>query len=214
MQSFIEECTRAYSFEGFAIRGYLIFAGSSHELYYIIDMYSLIYYAVPYTYIPLDSFAAQEINRRARATSNDRLCTRWMYASQIHICITRIYTYTHWCMFKRDRSWYLFQLSVSCLPSPGYPTARVFQPKIHHVHTVSTALIPTRPVQSRCPVRGPRRSNPLIGLLKHPCDLYDDSRLILASLRSNYTHVAIVWQLSRSYVENFRDKLNIKPSRY
>lgn len=95
MQSFIEECTRAYSFEGFAIRGYLIFAGSSHELYYIIDMYSLIYYAVPYTYIPLDSFAAQEINRRARATSNDRLCTRWMYASQIHICITRIYTYTH-----------------------------------------------------------------------------------------------------------------------
>lgn len=124
----------------------------------ILDMYSLTYYAVPYTYIPLDSFAAQEINRRARATSNDRLCTRWMCASQIHICIyTYIYIHTrHWCMLKRDRSWYLFQLSVSCLPSPGYPTARVFQPKIHHVHTVFTApanaLIPTRPMQSRCPV--------------------------------------------------------------
>lgn len=88
---------------------------------------------------------------------------------------TYIYIHTrHWCMLKRDRSWSLFQLSVSCLPSPGYPTARIFQPKIHHVcipfpPTPANAFIPTRPMQSRRPVWPTwRRFNPLIDLPKHP----------------------------------------------
>jgi len=212
MQSFIEACTRAYSFEGFAVHGYLIFVRSSHELYY---RHSLIYYAVPYTYISLDSFAAQEINRRARATSNDRLCTRWMCASQIHIYITRIYTYTHatgacWSAIVHGISFnFLFH---ACLRLDPHRTRLSTEnsPCAYRFHCPCQCFDPnsTDAILMSCEILW-RRSNPLIGLLKH---LYDDSSLILASLRLNYTHVAIVWQLSRSYVENFRDKKNTKPS--
>jgi len=155
MQSFIEACTRAYSFEGFAVHGYLIFVRSSHELYY---RHSLIYYAVPYTYISLDSFAAQEINRRARATSNDRLCRDECVPAK-YIYILHVYIHTHTPLVHVEARSFMVSLSTFCfmLAFAWTPTARVFQPKIHHVHTVSTApvnaLIPTRPMQSWCPVR-------------------------------------------------------------
>jgi len=116
-------------------------------------------------------FAAQEVNRRVRVRllTTTRLYTEtnapaitYTHAhTHAHIC--HIYMYT--CVLyvwhtrasgaceKRDRSWSLFQLSVSCLPSPGYPS-HVSQPKIHHayrlIHHLSPAdaFIPTRPMRS------------------------------------------------------------------
>lgn len=173
----------------------------------------------PYT--TLHSFAAQEMNRRARATSNDRLCTRRMCASQ-HIYVLHVYIHTHTPLVHVEARSFMVSLSTFCfmLALAWIPTARVSQPKIHHVHTVwstipADAFIPTRPMQSRRPAWPMwRRSNPLIDLPKHIHDLYDGSNPLPVLLRSNYTHVAIVWQLSRSYTENLRDKNNINTPYY
>jgi len=82
------------------------------ELSGLLDTYSLIYYAI-YIYISLHSFAAQEMNRRARATSNDRLCTRRMCASQ-YIYVLHVYTYTHTPLVHVEAWSFMVSLSTFC----------------------------------------------------------------------------------------------------
>lgn len=106
-----------------------------------------------------------------------RLCTpRAPNASRYIFIFTFIYLYTHTCMYytytiyiyiytspvhvlRCDRSWSLFQLSVSCLPSPGYPPRTSFN-RTFTTHTTTfdpSLLLPPRrrfhPNSERSPSR-------------------------------------------------------------
>lgn len=141
---------------------WLSYSGASHGL---SEMYSSIYYAVPR--IPLHSFAAQEMNRRARATSNDWLCMRRM-CQPIHIYVLHvyIYTYTHatgacWSAIVHGLSFnFLFHACPrldthrTCLSTENSPCAyHLIHYPYRRFHPDSTDAIPTSCVAYVAPVQ-------------------------------------------------------------